>query len=325
MFGAPLALGDTRELILALGVLSITHFLAASLFASIYGRIKASAASLWSIWKRQCLSTSMAQLTGAGLAGVIFKLINYADPIVMVVAAAALGILYLSYRQSIGQINSAFDQVEEAERQKSETERSRRVEAEEFAGQLGVALSKEEKANKALRKSERDFAHAAMHDSLTGLANRKHFGDVLRRLISEYKLDPANEFQVLFLDIRSFKNINDTLGHTIGDKVLSIAAKRFVRMLDVKDTVARIGGDEFAIILRGLGSTSKAEKVARRIYQNITQPFSLSGNSITVDINIGIAPCDVEYDTPEEILRDADIAMHYAKEKNDGPAVCCWC
>ncbi|HEX6279261.1 MAG TPA: bifunctional diguanylate cyclase/phosphodiesterase, partial [Pyrinomonadaceae bacterium] len=150
---------------------------------------------------------------------------------------------------------------------------------------------------------------------------RKNFGDALRRLIAEYKLDPSNEFQVLFLDIRSFKNINDTLGHTIGDKVLTIAAKRFVRMLDVKDTVARIGGDEFAIILRGLGSTSKAEKVARRIYQNITQPFSLSGNSITVDINIGIAPCDVEYDTPEEILRDADIAMHYAKEKGNGLAV----
>ena len=321
VFAKPLVLTDTRDLILALGVLSITHFLAASLMVTIYRRIKSDEDSLWTIWKRECLSTSMAQLTGAGLAGVIYKLINYADPIVMVVAAAALGILYLSYRQSIGEINSAFDQVEEAERQKAETERSRRVEAEEFAGQLGIALAKEEKANKALRKSERDFAHAAMHDSLTGLANRKQFGDVLRRLISEYKLDPSNEFQVLFLDIRSFKNINDTLGHTIGDKVLTIAAKRFVRMLDVKDTVARIGGDEFAIILRGLGSTSKAEKVARRIYQNITQPFSLSGNSITVDINIGIAPCDVEYDTPEEILRDADIAMHFAKEKGNGLAV----
>jgi diguanylate cyclase (GGDEF)-like protein len=320
-YGGGGGLTDTRNLIIALGILSITHFLASSLLVSFYRRIKSDADSLWEIWKKECLSTSMAQLTGAGIAGVIFKLINYADPIVIAVAAASLITLYLSYRQSIGDINSAFDQVEEAERQKAETERTRRVEAEEFAGQLTIALSKEEQANKALRKSERDFAHAAMHDSLTGLANRKNFGDVLRRLIAEYKVDPSKEFQVLFLDIRSFKNINDTLGHTIGDKVLTIAAKRFVRMLDVKDTVARIGGDEFAIILRGLGSTAKAEKVARRVYQNITQPFSLSGNSITVDINIGIAPCDVEYDTPEEILRDADIAMHYAKEKGNGLAV----
>ena len=311
----------TRDLITVVGLLALFHFLSSTLLASFYHRIKASESSWWNIWKKECLSTSMAQLTGAGIAGVIYKLINYADPIVMLVAAASFVILYLSYRQSIGDINSAFDQVEEAERQKAETERTRRVEAEEFAGQLTIALSKEEQANKALRKSERDFAHAAMHDSLTGLANRKNFGDVLRRLIADYKVDPSKEFQVLFLDIRSFKNINDTLGHTIGDKVLTIAAKRFVRMLDVKDTVARIGGDEFAIILRGLGSTAKAEKVARRIYQNITQPFSLSGNSITVDINIGIAPCDVEYDTPEEILRDADIAMHYAKEKGNGLAV----
>lgn len=314
-------LSDTRNLIIVLGVLAFSHFLAFSSVLSVYQRIKMPDGSLWKIWKENYLSTFMAQLTGAGLAGIIYKLINYADPIVMFVACAALGILYLSYRQSIGEINTAIDQVEEAERQKAETERTRRVEAEEFAGQLSLSLSKEEQANKALRKSERDFAHAALHDSLTGLANRKQFGDVLRRLISEYKLDPSSEFQVLFLDIRSFKNINDTLGHTIGDKVLTIAAKRFVRMLDTKDVVARIGGDEFAIILRGLGSTSKAQKVARRIYQNITQPFSLSGNHISVDVNIGIAPCDAEYDTPEEILRDADIAMHYAKEKNNGLAV----
>lgn len=314
-------LTDTRSLITALGIISIAHFLASSLLVSVFRRIKSDIDTLWQIWKKECLSTAMAQITGAALAGVVFKLTTYADPVVMLVAGGGIGVLYLSYRQSIGDINSAFDRVEEAERQKAETERTRRVEAEEFAGQLSVALSKEEQANKALRKSERDFAHAAMHDSLTGLANRKNFGDVLRRLIAEYKVDPSKEFQVLFLDIRSFKNINDTLGHTIGDKVLTIAAKRFVRMLDVKDTVARIGGDEFAIILRGLGSTAKAEKVARRVYQNITQPFSLSGNSITVDINIGIAPCDVEYDTPEEILRDADIAMHYAKEKGNGLAV----
>ncbi|HRJ90332.1 MAG TPA: bifunctional diguanylate cyclase/phosphodiesterase, partial [Pyrinomonadaceae bacterium] len=146
-------------------------------------------------------------------------------------------------------------------------------------------------------------------------------GDILRQLIDRYKEDPSANFQVLFLDIRSFKNINDTLGHTIGDKVLSIAAKRFLRIVNPEDTVARIGGDEFAIILRDLSTASKAQKVARKIYKSITQPFSLSGNKISIDVNIGIAPCDAEYDTPEEILRDADIAMHFAKERNDGPAV----
>ena len=86
-----------------------------------------------------------------------------------------------------------------------------------------------------------------------------------KALIREYKDDPSVTFHVLFLDIRRFKNINDSLGHTIGDKVLMIAAKRFIRMLTDVDVVARIGGDEFAIVLRNLSTAAKAQKVARRI------------------------------------------------------------
>lgn len=310
----------TRDLLVMLGTLALAQFFASTWLASAFYSLKGGT-NILETWKKDCLITSLGQFAGAALAGAFYKIMNFADPVVVGIVGVGIAVLYLSYRQVINEISGSMEQVEEVEREKAQLERSRRVEAEEFAGQLSVALTKEEQANKALRKSERDFAHAALHDALTGLANRKQFGDSLRKLIAEYKLDPSCEFQVLFLDIRSFKNINDTLGHTIGDKVLTIAAKRFVRMLDAKDIVARIGGDEFAIILRGLGSTSKAQKVARRIYQNITQPFSLSGNHISIDVNIGIAPCDTEYDTPEEILRDADIAMHYAKEKKNGLAV----
>src|SRR6185503_8918607 len=84
---------------------------------------------------------------------------------------------------------------------------------------------------------------------------------------------------------------------------------------------ARIGGDEFAVILRNLSTVGKAQKVAQRMLENIAQPFSLGGNRISIGVNIGIAPCDAEYNTPEEVLRDADIAMHYAREKDCGVAV----
>jgi diguanylate cyclase (GGDEF)-like protein len=313
-------LNNTQHLATVLGILSLSQFFGSSIFAAVYKYIK-SGENVWATWKSQGLSSALTQFAGAGLAGVVFKVINYADFTLAIVAFSILVIAFMNYRKLISEINEAIENVEEAERQKAEAERQRRKEAESYAGELAVSLEKEARANDALRKSEKDFQHAALHDSLTGLANRKNLNEILRTLIEEYTENPTTNFQVLFLDIRSFKNINDMLGHTIGDKVLAIAAKRFLRVVNKTDTVARIGGDEFAIILRDLATTGKAQKVARKIYTSVTQPFSLGGNKITIDVNIGIAPCDAEYDTPEEILRDADIAMHYAKERNDGPAV----
>ena len=311
---------DTKSLISVLGILAVTQFLGSTMVAAIFHSIERGL-HFWRAWKKDCFSSSMTQVVGAGVAGTIFELINFGDMITMAVALATFGVVYFTYRQSIAEINSAINKVEEVEREKAQTERDRRREAERYASQLAESLERQEAANAALRKSRRDFKHAALHDSLTGLANRKQLGDLLRVLIEQYREEPKQSFHVLFLDIQRFKNINDSLGHTIGDKVLMIAAKRFVRMVAQTDVVARLGGDEFAIILRNLSTVGKAQKVARRIAQSIAQPFSLSGNRISVGVNIGIAPCDAEYSTPEEILRDADIAMHFAKEKNSGVAV----
>lgn len=310
----------TQHLISIVGFLALTQFAVSSVLASAFQALK-DGSNIFAIWRRDCFSSSMTQIVGAALAGLVFKLINYGDLVTAAIAFVALGITYFSYRQSIEEINVAISLAETAERDKAETERERRREAEKHADQLTASLEKEEKANDALRRSERDLQHAALHDSLTGLPNRKHFGDMLRKLIDQYKNDPSAEFQVLFLDIQKFKNINDSLGHALGDKVLMVAAKRFVRMLNSNDMVARIGGDEFAVILKDVSTAGKAQKIARRMFDSISQPFSLSGNRITISVNIGVAPCDTEYNTPEEILRDADIAMHYAKEKQSGVAI----
>ena len=303
----------TPHLIVSLGILAITQFIVSSFFATLFHLLK-EGRGFFQTWKKYCFSSSMSQLVGAGLAGIIYKLINYADPVTTIFALLAFSIAYFTYRQSIGEINIAIDQAERAERDK-------RIEVEKYADKLSDSLKKEENANAALRKSQKDLEHAALYDSLTNLANRQQFSDILIKLISDFKANPESCFHILFLDIRRFKDINDSLGHTIGDKVLMIAAKRFLRMVQKTDTVARLGGDEFAIILRNISTVNKALKVARRIHQSISQPFSLSGNRIFISVNIGIAPCDIEYDTPEDILRDADIAMHYAKEKGTGAAI----
>jgi len=125
----------------------------------------------------------------------------------------------------------------------------------------------------------------------------------------------------MFMDLSRFKHINDSLGHTVGDRVLRLIGKRLVRLLRDEDTVARLGGDEFAIILNDLSSIEEARDIALKIHKQLTRPFRLHGNLIFTDLNIGIAPFDVEHKKPEEILRDADIAMHHAKEKGSGVAV----
>lgn len=312
--------GTTPHLLSTLLCLALLQFAGSSILAAIV-RSVTDGSNLWKTWSRDCFSSSLTQIVGAGLAGIVYKLIYFGDLMTGVIAFIALSVAYLGYRQSISKAGEAMTQAESAEREKAELERTRRREAEKHASQLTLSLEKEELANEALRKSEKDLQHAALYDSLTDLPNRKHFGDILRKLIERYKNDPQATFQILFLDIRKFKNINDSLGHTLGDKVLMVAAKRFVRMVNSSDMVARIGGDEFAIILKDLGTSGKAQKVARRIFDSIAQPFSLSGNRISLSVNIGIAPCDAEYNTPEEVLRDADIAMHYAKERNSGVAV----
>jgi len=309
--------GSMQLMIATLGSLAVVQFTVSSILVAVFQALR-EGASLWTVWLRDCFSSSVTQMVGAALAGLIFKLINYGDIVSGLIAFTALGIAYLSYRKSISEANRAIRNMEAAERSKAEAERERRIEAEANAAQLEQALEKEERANDALRRSEQDLQFAALHDSLTGLPNRKRFNDILRRLIEAYRNDPSETFHVLFLDLSRFKNINDSLGHALGDKVLMIAGKRFVRLLKDDDMVARIGGDEFAVILKNLATASKAQKVARRIFDSIAEPFNLSGNRISISVNIGVAPCDAEYSTPEEVLRDADIAMHYAKERGTG-------
>lgn len=313
-------LTNAHKLAAVLGILSLSQFLGSSIFAVFYYWVRMGG-DVWDHWKNNALSSSLTQFTGACIAGIAYQLIYSRDYVLTAIVAAGGALIYLSYRQTIGQINTEVSKSEAAERERAETERARRREAEKHANELAALLAKEEKANEALRKSEKDLQHTALHDSLTNLPNRKHFNDRLRRSIEQYQDDARKTFFVLFLDLRKFKNINDSLGHALGDKVLQIAAKRFVRMLNADDMVARIGGDEFAVLLKGVSEVGKAQKIARRIYDNIAQPFSLSGNSLSVSVNIGIAASDAEYHSPEEILRDADIAMHYAKEWQSGVAV----
>lgn len=310
---------NISQIITILGVLAVSQFISTSILAALYYSLK-SGESFWESWKSKCFTSSMSQIAGASLAGVIYKLLSSADITATIIAFIVIAIAYINYRRIIGDISESIEQAEKAERDKAETEKIRAEQAEKHADELEVLLKKEEQISHALRKSKLAFQHSAMHDTLTGLANRANFAAFLRETIENCKKSSTTKGYLLFLDISRFKYINDSLGHTVGDKVLMIIAKRLTRLIETDDVVARLGGDEFGLLLKNC-SSKEAQKMARKIFDKIAQPFSLSGNSIFINANIGIAAFESEYNTPEEILRDADIAMHHAKTTGKGTAV----
>jgi diguanylate cyclase (GGDEF)-like protein len=313
-------ISTTSGLVTVLGIFAIIQFLITSFLAAVYYSLRSKRPVL-TVWVEEGSAIAITQFVGAALAGVFFKLFSYADPAAIGVALAALGIFFFAYRKIISEMSSSIEQAELAQRDKAEAESKRAEEAERHANELGMLLKIEEDTSRALRKSRQEFEHAALHDALTGLPNRASFAARLREMIESKQSKAPTEAYVVFIDLSRFKKINDSLGHTIGDKVLMIVAKRFLKTVRPTDLVTRLGGDEFAIILNGLSNVQKAEKVAWKIHQKISQPFSLSGNKINIGINIGIAPVDVENETPEDVLRDADIAMHYAKKRGSGVEV----
>lgn len=161
--------------------------------------------------------------------------------------------------------------------------------------------------------AEEQLRHDALHDSLTGLPNRTLFVDRLESAMNRKKRRSNYLFAVLFFDLDRFKNINDTRGHTTGDLLLKELARRLNSSILEVDTVARIGGDEFAILLEDIEEVYNISLVMERIYKNLEKPFDLDGFEITISASIGVVLSEISYEDPENYLRDADIAMYRAK------------
>ena len=165
----------------------------------------------------------------------------------------------------------------------------------------------------ARKVAEQQLVHDAVHDVLTGLPNRALFASLLERSIARLRRRPDQLFAVLFLDLDRFKVINDSLGHMVGDEFLVEVSRRLVRCIRPEDAVARLGGDEFTILLEDVEEPGDAVRVAERIQSELATPLEIGGHETFTSASIGIALGDPRYESPEEILRDADIAMYRAK------------
>jgi diguanylate cyclase (GGDEF)-like protein len=160
---------------------------------------------------------------------------------------------------------------------------------------------------------EYKLKHEALHDTLTGLPNRSQLLAKLGLSLARYQADEAQGFAVLFLDLDRFKVVNDSVGHLVGDELLKEAARRIQRCIRDPDMVARLGGDEFAIVVDHLHGSDDAVTVAERVIRSLSEPMRIAGKELYTSASIGIAHADPRYRKPEELLRDADVAMYRAK------------
>ena len=163
---------------------------------------------------------------------------------------------------------------------------------------------------------EDQLQHRAFHDPLTELANRQLFSDRLAHALARQS-GTGESLVVLFCDLDEFKNINDSLGHTLGDLVLAEVAKRALSATRSGDTVARLGGDEFAILLEG-ADLDDAMTTAQRLQSVLDEPFHIEGHVLTVRASVGLASAGSHQTSGEEVLRNADVAMYLAKERGKG-------
>ena len=168
------------------------------------------------------------------------------------------------------------------------------------------------------KRVESELKRSAFHDGLTGLPNRTLFLDNLLRLNAAAKRHGHHPFALVFLDLDRFKVINDSLGHSAGDKLLIEMSQRLVECTREEDTVARLGGDEFALLLEQVRGPEDAVRVAERVLERLADPLVLDGNEVSITGSIGIALSLTGEKNPEDLLRDADMAMYQAKTRRLG-------
>ena len=173
------------------------------------------------------------------------------------------------------------------------------------------ALLREEKLLKKLKESEKRYYYLANHDSLTGLPNRMQFFERIEQALKENLIE--NDTAILLIDLDGFKNVNDSFGHDVGDVLLQVVAHRLKVCVQEKDTVSRLAGDEFAVLLP---STNYEDTIlaAETIIKTLQSPYIIFDYEIMVTSSIGIVFAKDDVDKSEKLLKYADVAMYQAKK-----------
>ncbi len=272
--------------------------------------VSVAAASVWIVSPLRRMAVVVGQLREGELGGTV----NEAGPTEVRAAARAL--------------NEAVDNMNAAERM-SRALADRDLDSPAFqaetTGRLGSSL-REAMSALANSISEREefrarLAYEATHDGLTGLANRSDTMSHLEEALGRFERGNL-ELAVLFVDIDGFKQVNDAHGHAAGDLLLCTTATRIAEATRLGDHVGRIGGDEFVVVAEPVQGLESAMELADRILESVSQPLTISGMTLRISVSIGVAFATGS-STPEDLLRDADLALYEAKTEGKARAKFC--
>ncbi len=301
--------GDLPGFIWLLFVMAISLFAVNSIGVAIFSAIK-SARPVWQVWSENVVDAMVMYLSGGIMAGLLVKALEQLNISMFAAVVGFFGIMFLTFRRFVEDVKKSVEKAKEAERQRAE-------DAEKHVGELKHYIGELEHSGEEIKRSHDRFRHAAYHDALTGLPNRNYFIDTLRELLHKGRESSEYDFAVLIIDLKNFKTINDSLGHTLGDQLIKNVANRLRNVVRNNDMAARFGGDKFGVILKDLSLGDEPTIFAERINKRIAEPYTLDGRHVFTDAKIGIAYGNSDYTEAENILRDADIAMYYAKDNLD--------
>ncbi|MFO8041036.1 MAG: EAL domain-containing protein [Sodalinema sp.] len=214
-------------------------------------------------------------------------------------------------QQEIGDRALAEAEVRQLNEKLEERVQKRTAELEAANSQLQREIQQRKRVQKQLM-------YMALHDALTGLPNRVLLMEKLEAALKETQKNHQYRFAVLFIDCDRFKVVNDSLGHLTGDRLLSLISDRLELCLRPVDTLFRLGGDEFTILLNPINGIENAIETAETIQQQLTAPFHVDGHEVFIGASIGIVLGTAQYTQAEHLLRDADAAMYCAKDLGKG-------
>jgi diguanylate cyclase (GGDEF)-like protein len=232
---------------------------------------------------------------------------------VFAILCVLYGVMFVIVRHADGVIQRQYRQRDAAERALRRAQRSLEERVEERTLEIARVNAGLQAEIAERRLADQRVVHMAHHDALTGLPNRTLFADRVAQAIA-HAHRRGGKIAVLFLDLDRFKNVNDSLGHAIGDLLLTAVAERLAKCLRDEDTAARLGGDEFIISLPDVADAGEAARVAGRILAELAKPFTIAEHQLHADGSIGIAIYPGDGDSAETLMRNADTAMYHAKE-----------